>query len=448
MTTPRTCIWTTVAALLVIGALALMGGCGGGSTPAGPKPIVDVAISSGEITSSWEYNHDAVFVWLDILNNPAQGRAPDVLLDLSDERNPYEVPRYVRIYGDQLFVLSTHRNSSNGAILIWNDFRNIEGNPEPDIVLSGGSGMYHPNYMQVFEDDLYVSNERANEVLIFRDVLTLESEAEPDVVLGDNAPMLQAAVGKQPDTREVVEVWDGLYEPNGLVVTEHALYVTSHGYNQVVIWNDPALLETGAMPSVILGDPGSEASTRALLGGSLLAGVKHCFLEDNVLYVTCTRRDTGSANGVWAFSPADNLTNFQVPDYILGGPIFENYPMCVRTGGGRLWVGLADYQTGLMGWDLTPATGDLPQVELMTEVYGGYSEFTPPWTPEQGAYTFVTRRVHDFVTVAGGLIGISWQYGAAFGYLDASAITTDTPPDYLIWWPGLDEVRSVDAVVR
>lgn len=435
----RVTSWAGALALVVLLAIPFATGCGSSSVTPTATPVLDLAVGNGD----YDNEDNRVFVWLDALNNPAIGRVPDVLLEPEDELEYSQRVRYVRMAGEQLFVLATSNNYYSGQIMIWNDFRNIEGNPSPDITLGHyDSGLSHPNYMAIHDGDLYVSNRGYNEVLIFRDVLTLEDGDEPDVILG-NDDLLRV----QPPNGE----HHYLSGPNGLAVSDTGLYVSLQDSNKVFVYWDPKTVETGDQPDVVLGNPEPEEpqdpQVQPLFTGSQFAGVKHCFLEGNTLYVTCTRRRDGQANGVWAFSPANALTNYQAPDWIVGGPGYDDYPMCVRVGGGRLWVSTRDYQTGLLGYDLPVAAGQLPDIALMDQFFGD-SAFQEPWDPEQGRFTFIPGHVDEFVTPAGGLVGVSRRSDAVFGYLDAASATTNQAPDYVLWFPGMQNLYTIDAVVR
>lgn len=414
-----------VFALVLLAALPLMSACGSSSGPgATPLPVIDLAVGS---------RHDQqVHVWLDALNNNGLGSPPAVALDLTQYRSTGERVRYVRVYGEQLFVISTERDQYGGAVLIYNDFRNIVGNPPPDVVLDSASDVRHPNYMAIHDGDLYVSSRWNSSIKIFRDVTTLSS--------GDAAD---------------VSITNGIRYPNCVAVTDHALYVVNPGYtgesaqgfDNVLVFNNPKLLASGASADVTLGEPPLMAVPNATLLGSQFAGTKHCFVQNNVLYVTCVDRGESHGNGVWGFSPADGLTDYQAPDFVTGGPVFDNYPMCVRETGGRLWVGTQDYTTGLMGFGFPVQTGALPEIELMEELYYD-SAPTIPWTPEQGRFTFVPGHVEEFDTIGNIMIGVSRYNDAVFGYYDASSVQTNQAPDFLLWWPGLDEPITLDAVAR
>ncbi len=435
MTHLRTIAWPLLAAVL-LALLPVLPGCGSSSTPGtSPPPVVDLAAANGEYSEG-----DRIFVWLDALRNPADARPPDVFLQLDNWLQYGNRARYVRIVGDMLVVLATHNDYDGGEIFIWHDYRNIVGNPEPDVrLLNGGYG--HVNYMAIHGGDLYVSNRYGNRVLIWRDLATVADFDSPDVML-DNSWMYSA----QASVLESANLSD----PNAVAVNDHALYVACQGSNQVLVYREPATLQTGDAPDVVLGNPDTEPDpmSSALLTGSQFAGVKHCFLEGNTLFVTCTRRNEGSANGVWAFSPANALVDYQAPDAIIGGPAMNNYPMCVHAGGGRLWVGTRDYTTGLLAYDFPLSYGALPTVELMSETFFGDRSLDAPWTPEQGALTFVPGHVDEFVSIAGGLVGVSRANNAIFGYLDSASVVTDQAPDYILWYPGMEDLRSIDAVLR
>ena len=429
-----------LAVLLTFTTLPMLGGCGSGSSSTGPRPVVDIATATGY---GYSDNQAWVFVWLNALNGLGAGQSPDIAMEIGDYIGYDERVRYVRMHGEQLFVLATRSGSGYGRILIWNAFRAIVGAPPPDIVLDQSSSLSHPNYMAVFDGDLYVTSRNNHRCYIFRDIATdVNSYDSPDVELGylGGVPATAATVGGE------------LSEPNAVAVNASAIYVTSVGTNEVFVYHDPATVQSGDAPDVILGNgappPLTSEGPQYAFVGSNFTGVKHCFLAGNTLYVTCIERNSGSDNGVWGFSPANALTNYQAPDFILGGPGFDNYPMCVRTGGGKLWVGLRDYETGLMGFSNPPYTGAAPLVELFAEGFFGNNAPATPWTPEQGPAAFIPGHVDEFVSIAGGLIGAGYRDDALFGYLDAASVQTNQVPDYVLWWPGLNDPRTVDAVQR
>ena len=82
--------------------------------------------------------------------------------------------------------------------------------------------------------------------------------------------------------------------------------------------------------------------------------------------------------GNWRFNDATGHSSVFETTHIISSKEFsgyDDYPMCVRVGGGRLWVSTRDYQTGLLGYDLPVAAGQLPDIE-MTGVAGPTDQVT------------------------------------------------------------------------
>ena len=146
------------------------------------------------------------------------------------------------------------------------------------------------------------------------------------------------------------------------------------------------------------------------------------FVFENVLYVATENPGEGRVLG---FSPADGLTDGQAPDFVLGPGLDD--PLSVAHTGGRLFIANSDDDAnGIVGYD-NPAglvTGSLADVTLRT----------------------VAQDPEELEGLLGSLWTTSDDSTCVHGWLDAATITTDQPPDIVLFDPAMDRLKSL--VVR
>lgn len=423
--------------LVVIG-LSLAAGCGlssgSSSSGAGIQPVVDIAAGVR--------NGDGLYVYRNILNSLTQGRQPDAIVGKDGPDSG--MYRTVEIWQGRLFGGQVY----NDRIHIWNDVTTLADGQAPDVVLDGGERVNKPSDLFVFAGDLYVCSQDNNEVLIFRDVTTLATDDQPDVILSTVATAGgPIGVGENP-----------LDRPSGLTVTSHALYVVSKYNDMVCIYRDPLALATGDGPDVVLrGNPGGAPlgeATAITVGDSFLHRPIRCWVRDNTLYVNT--RDYRDGETINAYMPADGLVDDQAPTYLLGGPSIPdgNMPLCVEKVGDRLFVGTRDWPTGLVAFDAPMWTGKPPDVWAIGEGQGGQSKLIGDIelsVADSGPNTQLIQgmgEIHELVYAGGTLFGTCDQFDGLFGYFDPANMEVDQQPDFLLWWPGMQEPHCLTAVQR
>ena len=330
-------------------------------------------------------NADKVFIYYDYLNKGTNPQ-PDVILDNATSliNNPLTLD-----VADCLAV----GNRSGDTVTIYDDFLNLTSFQAPSVVLDNAtSTIDRPTDLQFFNGDLYVCSEDDDTVLIFRNIAAIIAggvPVAPDVTL-DNA-------GSTID------------EPAGLFVNDH-LYVANEDDDNVLIFNDPDTLADGDPPDVILDTAGSSLDEPIRV-----------IVIDNVLYVAT---DNGARGKLYAFSPADNLTSGQAPDFAVGGALGKiRDPVSIAFAGGRMWLG-QNNNPGLIGFNDPANPGPFADVSIGDERRDIVTDL--------GSSS-------EIVAFMGTLWGASGGFGAVYGYLDPASIVQDQPPDVVLFHPAMDD---------
>ncbi len=289
--------------------------------------VIDLVVGdqvSGATTSR-------VSIYLDVLNGGVN-QSPDVVLD--NAGSSVAGPQYVLVAGDDLYV-----SNLNSTITIYRDYTNLSNGAAPDATLTGPgpAGLDDVVRMLVHNDRLICSDEDDDEVLIFNNASAIAGDVAPDVTLN--------TAGSAVD------------RPRGLLIVGDKLYVANAANGTVTIYNSFASLADGQAPDVTLD------------GDTSFLGVEGAAYElvvvDNTLYV-------GGAGVLYAFSPADNLTDGQAPDVALS---FVSSGIQNVTGllavNGKVFVGSATDAPGsgpaLLGFTLPLTQGATPSIALGAE---------------------------------------------------------------------------------
>ncbi len=337
----------------VLSAMLLLLGAAGcpWTEPAPRLPLVDppvmdlvvgdMGLQTGKSEASWELEQPKVLVYFDVLNAALEDSsvqpAADLVLGIPEPAEEKAIsvgnPVDVELNEGDLYLV----DQSARRVYIWRDYRSHSDYDEPDVtLLANVSSSQGPWELFVAEGCLFVTDFYRG-LLIWQNAATIETDDLPDIAIAPDAARNMLSGVELDENGHLFVSW------------------LSGGMEVYYDFMDEYLADAAIEADVTLSGPSFSNMT---------APIWKVLVENNVLYA----HTHSSSSTLFVFSPADDLSDEQLPDAVITPAIGRlTHPFSMAVAGDTLFVGnmFSDY-VGVCGFRPADAleTGQAPTLML------------------------------------------------------------------------------------